>query len=500
MLPFPLPALPRSLRLAALAALVAIGAPSASAQTPEAKQKAVDRLRVDFFLDAELPGVYRSHAITRVLDRDDTQDSEAFLAPRFTIRAEARLPKSAEVVVEIENARLRANLFDDDTWGTRANRVVPGRADEFRALLEQAYLRVDNLFWDQLSVKIGLQDFALALRGPGDSFFADLQESEFALVSPVAEAVVPGSLYGMRPPAGTAPAAAGIFRDHAAAGGARVTWNVARKSLLFVDAFFFTTLEGSTLRADERFYGINADLLIPLTEERPSLVNVILAGIDNDRTGSQIWTAGLGLDFSPMTPENLDIYLEAYGQWGRYADTPDHGVHQRAFAGRIGAKVPLPLPLKPALEGSVWLLSGDHGNPGDRTNRDFVSYENINETLVVENALYGLDIDSNYFSPRLKATATAKVLNPDDLHFELLYAWFRFYREPDYAGGPVRRDPGRNLGHEIDLRVKFDFSEHASFSIFAGALLDSQWLAAQDAFNARTRRAFVGGVQIQVGF
>lgn len=500
MLPFPIRAFSRSLRLAALLALVALGAPLASGQTPEAKQKAADRLRIDFFLDAELPGAYRSRAITRVLDRDSSEDAEAFLAPRFTIRAEARLPKSAQVVVEIENARLRSDLFDSDTWGTRANRVVPGRADEFRALLEQAYLRVDNLFWDQLSVKIGLQDFALSLRGPGDSFFADLQDSEFALVSPVAEAVIPGSLYGMREPDGTTPAAAGIFRDRSDAGGARVTWNVAKKSLLFVDAFFFTTLEGGVRHADERFYGINADLLIPLTEERPSLVNVIFTGIENDRTGSHIWTAGLGLDFAPMTPENLDIYLELYGQWGRYADTPDHGIHQRAFAGRVGAKIPLPLPLKPTLEGSVWLLSGDRGSSDGHTNHDFVSYENINEALVVEDALYGLDIDSNYFSPRLKATATAKVLNPDDLHFELLYAWFRFYREPDHGGGPARRNPGRNLGHEVDLRVKFDFSEHASFSIFAGALLDSQWLAARDAFNARTRRAFVGGVQVNVGF
>ncbi|KAF0247092.1 MAG: hypothetical protein FD180_31 [Planctomycetota bacterium] len=483
-----------------LIALATLVASDAFAQSPEAAKEAEDRLRIDFFIDAELSGAYRSHAITRILDRDNNTDSEAFLAPRLTIRAEARLPKSAEVVVEIENARLRSNLFDSDTWGTDANRVIPGRADDFEALVEQAYIRVDNLFWNQLSVKIGLQDFALALRGPGDSFFADLQESEFALVSPVAESVTTGSLYGMRAPDGTTPATAGVFRDRADAGGARLTWNVAQKSLLFVDAFWFTTLEGGVRHADERFYGLNADFLIPITEDRPSLVNVMFSGIDNDRAGSQIWTGGLGLDFSPMAPVGLDIYLELYGQWGHYADTPAHGVHQRAFAGRAGVKLPLPLPLKPAIEGSVWLLSGDRGDPDDSTNRDFVSYENINEALVVEDALYGLDIDSNYFSPRLRATATAKLFNPDDLHIELLYAWFRFHREPARAGGPGRSDPARKIGHEIDLRARFEFSEHASFSIFAGALLDSPWLAARDAFYTRTRRAFIGGVQLNVGF
>lgn len=477
--------------------LAALTAAAAGAQTPEAKKAAEDRLRVDFFLDAELAAAYRSRAVTRVLDRDDDRDSEAFLSPRFTIRAEARLPKSAQVVVEIENARLRSDLYGSGTWGTDANRVVPGRADEFRALLEQAYVRVDNLFWDQLSVKIGLQDFALSLRGPGDSFFADLQESEFALASPVGESAGSGSLYAMRAPDGTTPAADGLFRDRADAGGARLTWNVGRKSLLFVDAFYFTTLEGGVRHADERFYGLNADLLIPLTEERPSLVNVILAGIENDRTGSQVWTAGLGVDFTPMTPDTLDIYLEVYGQWGHYADTPDHGVHHRAFAGRAGAKIPLPLPLKPALEPSFWILSGDRGGPDTHTNRDFVSYENINEALVVESALYGLDLDSNYISPRLKATATATLIDPDDLHLELLYAWFRFYREPTRAAG---RDPGRHIGHEIDLRAKFDFSEHASFSVFAGALLDSEWLASRDAYDTGTRRAFIVGAQLSVGF
>jgi hypothetical protein len=482
--------------LALVAALSALAAGSAVAQSPESNKEAADRLRIDFFMDAEVPGVYRSHAVNRVLDRDNDQDSEAFLAPRFTIRAEARLPKSAQVVVELENARLRANLFDSDTWGSDANRTIPGRADDFEALLEQAYIRVDNLFWKQLSVKIGLQDFALSLRGPGDSFFADLQESEFALVSPVAESVASGSLYGMQAPGGTTPATAGVFRDRADAGGARLTWNVAQKSLLFVDAFYFTTLEGGVRHADERFYGVNADLLIPITEERPSLVNVLFAGIENDRTGSQIWTVGLGLDVSPTT-DALDIYLEAYTQWGHYADSPLHGVHHRAFAGRAGAKIPLPLPLKPTIDGSVWVLSGDRGDPDDHTNRDFVSYENINEALVVESALYGLDIDSNYWSPRIRASVTAKIFNPDDFHLELLYAWFRFYREPTRAGG---RDPGRNIGHEVDLRAKLDFSEHASFSLFAGALLDSQWLASKDAYDTGTRRAFVVGAQVNVGF
>lgn len=490
----------RAPRFLASIAFATLCASVSSAQTPEKTKEAADRLRIDFFLDAELSGAYRSHAITRILDRDNHRDSEAFLAPRFTIRAEARLPKSAEVVIEIENARLRSNLFDSDTWGTDANRTIPGRTDDFQALLEQAYVRVDNLFWNQLSVKIGLQDFALSLRGPGDSFFADLQESEFALVSPVAESVATGSLYGMAAPDGTTPATAGIFRDCADAGGIRLTWNVAQKSLLFLDAFWFTTLEGGVRHADERFYGVNADLLIPLTEDRPSIVNVILAGIENDRTGSQIWTAGFGLDFSPMSPENLDVYLEAYGQWGHYADSADHGFHHRAFAGRAGIKVPFPLPLKPTLDASVWILSGDRGDPDGHTNGDFVSYENINEALVVESALYGLDIDSNYFSPRLRAGATAKILNPDDLHIELLYAWFRFYREPTRAGGPGRPEPGKKIGHEIDLRVRFEFSEHASFSLFAGALLDSPWLASNDAFHTRMRRAFVGGVQLNVGF
>jgi hypothetical protein len=479
--------------------VLALAALASAEEAP--KEKPDGKPAIDVQIEADLPGAYRSSGITRVLDRDPDQDSEFFLSPRATVRAVARLPKTVDVVVEIENARLRAGLFDTSTWGTEANRTIPDGGNDFEALLEQAYVRVGALGWRELSLKIGLQDFALSLRRPGDAFFADLQESEFALVSPVAETVVSGSLYGAAPPAGTSPASAGVFRDRADAGGARLTWDAGARALLFVDAFYFTTLEGGVDHADERFYGLNADLLVPIVLERPSLVNLLAAGIENDKTGSRIWTAGLGLDVVLPAPDGLSLFLEAYWQSGRYAEPAGRRIRQSAWAGRLGARLPLgAIPLKPVLEASFWLLTGDRGDPADHVNRDFVSYENIDDALVVEDDLYGLDIDSNYFSPRLRLTGTAKLFNEDDFKIQLLYAYFRFYREIEKAGGAAELDPGRRLGHEVDLRLSLDLNEYASIAVFAGALLDSQWLASDDAFGTGRRHAFVGGVAVSVSF
>jgi hypothetical protein len=465
-----------------------------------AQEKPADKPRVDFEIEAEIPGVWRSDAVSRILDRDRGEDSEAFLAPRLTVRATATLPKAVTAVLEIENARLKADLYDEDTWGARANLRLGG-GDDVDAYLEQAFVRVNGLFFRDLSVKAGLQDFQLALRGPGDAFFADLQESEFALVSPVTENVVAGSMYGAAPPDGAAPAGAGQLRDTCDAGGLRLTWNAFHRSMLFVDVFYFTTLEGGVRHADERFYGVNLDLLLPFNEESPGLVNVLLAGIENDRTGSQIWTAGLGVDFRPFAPAGLSVYAEAYWQSGRYAEPDDHRIRQSAWAGRAGARLPFDsLPFHPALDASFWVLTGDRGDPTDHVNRDFVSYENIDEALVVEDDLYGLDIDSNYFSPRLRLSGSAKILADRDLRFEVMYAYFRLWREPEKAGGTAELDPGRRLGHEVDVRVAWDINEHASISLFGGALLDSQWLASDDAYGTRRREAYVAGLAVTVGF
>jgi len=480
-----------------VALLLALAASPAAAQGDE--KKADLKPSISISVEAEIPGAYRSRAITRVLDRDAEQGGEFFLAPEIAIRAVARLPKGVEVVTRIRNARLEADLHDSDTWGTDANRTVPGRSDA-AASLDLAYLRINSLFWKELSLKAGLQDFSLSLRGPGDAFFAAPRRSEPALMSPVTESAAGGSLYGGAAPDGTTPATSGLFRDESAAAGLRVTWNAFSRSLLFVDAFWFTVLEGGVRHADERFYGVNADLLLPVVQDRPSLVNVLFAGIENDRTGSQIWTAGIGLDIVPAAPEGLDVWAEFYWQFGRYAEPSSHLVRQSAFAGRAGVKIPLDfLPGKPTVEPSFWIITGDDGNPARHLNRDFVSYENINEALIVEDALYGLDIDSNTISGRIRATARARILSNDDLRFDFLYAYFLLYREPDRAGG-AKTDPGRRLGHEIDLRVTFDVTEQLSFSVFAGALLDSQWLAASGAYDTHSRNAFLGGLQVSVGF
>ncbi|MBI2921335.1 MAG: hypothetical protein HYY18_09660 [Planctomycetes bacterium] len=472
----------------------------ASSLFAEEAPKPADKPSLSIELETSLSAAARSDAVTRVLDRDPDEDSEGFLVPDLRIVATARLPKNVQVAAAIGTRPLSADLFDTDTWGTEANRDL-GDGDDADAHLVLAYVRIGELFLRELSLKAGLQDFALSLRGPRDAFFADLRNSEYALVSPVTESVVQGSLYGAAPPEGTDPATAGLFRDTARAGGFRLTWNAFRKSLAFVDVFYFTMLEGGVQHRDERFYGVNIDLLLPITEDAPSLVNLLFAGIQNDDTGTLIWTTGLGIDFRPAKPMGLSIYLEAYWQTGLYAEPADHRIRQDAWAGRIGARLPFAsLPFKPALDASFWFLTGDRGDPSDHVNRDFVSYENIDDALVVEDDVFGLDIDSNYFAPKLRLSGETKLLKDGDLRLELFYAYFRLWREPEKAGGATELDPGRRLGHELDLRVSWDVNEQATISIFGGALLDSQWLASKDAYGTGRREAYVGGVELRVAF
>ena len=117
-------------------------------------------------------------------------------------------------------------------------------------------------------------------------------------------------------------------------------------------------------------------------------------------------------------------------------------------------------------------VSGDR-DAADSSNQNFVSLENNNRTVVVENGYYGYDIDTNYRGPRFTLG-----FHLDKFQFEILYAYFELVRNSAnrYSGNGTGGNDSNKLGDELDFTFAYEYSEALKFGYQSGFLFDSHAL------------------------
>jgi hypothetical protein len=199
-----------------------------------------------------------------------------------------------------------------------------------------------------------------------------------------------------------------------------------------------------------------------------------------------VWTIGLGVDYFW---NNFEFYGELYFQFGNWWDETDlpammpwmdadeDTIDQSAWAGYLGAKYTFAdVTAKPWIDLSFTYISGDEGDVSDSSpeNGDFMSYENNNATMIVEDSLLGLDIDSNYWKIMLDLGASFKLHEENDFVINLTWAWFQLIDEPNRLGLPEPTaatvagndtwDINDDLGHEIDLKFSWAYSKQCTFT------------------------------------
>ena len=96
-------------------------------------------------------------------------------------------------------------------------------------------------------------------------------------------------------------------------------------------------------------------------------------------------------------------------------------------------------------------VSGDDDATDDE-NQNFVSLEDNNRTLIVENGYYGYDIDTNYRGFRVALGA-----NIAEFKVEALYAYFELQ---DNSGHRMSGGTGSSakIGDEIDFSIWYEYS------------------------------------------
>lgn len=121
----------------------------------------------------------------------------------------------------------------------------------------------------------------------------------------------------------------------------------------------------------------------------PFLFSDLPSGKDN------IFTIGTGGSLGGLL-EGLELSPETYFQFGEQAAAVD----QRAWAQQLGGKYVLPNNENHIGFGlNFRYVSGDDG-AGGSDNRSFLSYENVEPLLILENQTFGLDQDPNYWAIR----------------------------------------------------------------------------------------------------
>ena len=327
-----------------------------------------------------------------------------------------------------------------------------------------------DLLSPAVKIRVGTQNHAFKIRGEdSEAFFFDPRNSES-----FANNTYNGS------PLGTGAAADVSGQDYLQPAGVTLTYV---RDKLEVNVIAWTAIEGGRAAADEANLG--ADFYYKLSENTRIGGILMLTGFGahdplglggSASTGSvsstQVITIGGGL-VTGMMP-NLDIYGEIYLQMG------DAGRAITATSGAAGtvldaggmallAGADYKLSDRTTLGGSITIISGDDGNDSDMNN--FLTYENVNDLLILEDQRFGADIDTNltlikgYISYKLRPNLTFKGM------FGLATA-----SEAIRGGVPTGTDNA--LGMEIDAKLSYVYSPAVNFTGRIGFLTGSDVLDA----------------------
>jgi hypothetical protein len=406
------------------------------------------------------------------------QSSATFSDPTITLNLAVWLAKQVEATLTLKTPEY---MFDDlgspatvvSTPGGGAT-VYPSRLLE----VDQAFVNIKEFGFKELSFKLGIQDIIFDLRENGNPFFLAIGRSEDPFLSTL------GGLAPFQQPGSGIPELNGPgLASSVEAGGVRLTYAKKGEDMQFRgDAIFATTVETRQVDADREVIALVGTISVPHEKDCKAKIMATLASISQN-PASRIWTFGLGTTFKAT--DSLEFFVEGYGQGGMFwknfnpgVDPPNistqtKDIHQQAFGGYTGfLYTAKESDWKWHLGAEWWWLSGDP-NRADRKQQCFISYEDVDDTIILEENNYGYDLDTDYSAIKLRAG-----FKPGrDWDLDLLYGTFETARavkptNPAFKGYD-------KIGDELDIQVKWDYTEDISFRAGLGLLWNTKFFKQQ---------------------
>lgn len=393
------------------------------------------------------------------------------------------VPRQTSAALATGQARLRLDVAyrkisavieigTDNVDAGRFEGVGPDTTSDAPVSIQQAFLRVRDLLVEDVSLYLGIRDLRATGRFWGEPFFLDVTHSESAFDRFVGsgralrnfvfrDSLEPVGALLRYDPMGPVRAEAFAYKISNGIGGSRpIGGDRVDEDLLgiYVDGFAHPEYtKGFLVFTDFRGGG---------DPTRPPAFNQIV------RRGSDVFTAGGGVDLFFGEGKPIEVFGEGYGQFGRLT----RGVEKRAYAFRAGTRLMTVLEGHSwFVEGIVWEASGDR-NPADDHDDTFQSYENEQALAILQSQDYGLDIDTNYRGFRLTGGLLGLAIDKAGaLDLSIDFGGARFvHRVRDDAGA---RFLPHELGYEIDLDVRWAYAPELSFFLTVATLFDSSVLS-----------------------
>jgi len=392
------------------------------------------------------------------------QSSSTFSDPTITLNFDIWLANHVNAFLSLKTPEY---LIDD--LGSPAIAVGPINMPRRMLEVDQAYVHIDEFGYEELSLRLGVQDIVYDMLENGNPFFLAIGESEDAFTN---NFQVPGNGWlELNGPA---------LASSVEAGGIKATYSKKGKRLEFKgDMIIATTVETRQVDQDRDLFALVGTISVPNAKDYKAKIIMTLAGMSQNPS-SRIWTLGFGSHVKAT--KSMDIFAEAYGQAGTYwnnynpvtdpanISTQAKDILQQGFGGYGGFKYTAEKSgWKPYFGLEWWWLSGDPDRT-DRKQQNFISYEDVDDTIILEENNYGYDLDTNYSAIKLRTG-----FKPGrDWEFNMLYGNFRTGRKVK-ANSALGYKGYEKIGDELDLQVKWDYTEDITFRAGAGFLWNTSY-------------------------
>lgn len=356
--------------------------------------------------------------------------------------------------------------------------------------IREVYVELASLFPDvfgeeALKLKIGVQDVMWKLRDNVDygSFFMDVSNSG----DPFWPGMIPGGALATRADWGVWDTTSRVtnpgyfeFSDPGLAsskefGGCRFTYDQVKKTGVKLDLLFGVTRETRQLNEDKSLEAAVFSYKFPKDQGK---ILTYLTMFSNNPS-SRVWSLGAG--FHMYADNSVEVFTEMVGQAGRfledYTDTGDQpnnlgalgrDIEQLAFGGYWGFRYTNYALMGLYIEASYWYLSGDDDQTNARQ-QNFLSYENVDDTMIIEDDNYGLDVDTNYQACKVRTGWV--VSQKRKMYIDFLYGYFQRSRDDAI---------GDRIGQEVDVKFKWNYTESCSFMLGGAEAWGFQYIPGYD--------------------
>lgn len=426
--------------------VLALAAGAAAQEKPVTTTKEMtDTVKVTVSGSVVLDYVWRGKEIAAFkapFSDEDTNSFEGELSVRFTVD----LSDKVSAVVELGRERV------DDIGGIGGGQVLPFLGNDqtiFQSVvIRELHLNIAEFLDPALRLQVGIPTWSFDVRGRGSSFAFDPRHSQ-KLARNVSNVEDNSLTLGGR----------GVADELDPIGG----WLHYERHALSVDVVLLPmVVEGGEPQQDEALYAV--DFFYNL-DDKGSRVGAILAlstfgDIPPLVSGSDtsVFTLGGGATLRNLVP-NLELYGEIYFQFGNAGTVGGDSLDAGGFAFQLGAQYQLEGEMAPWLGVNLTWISGDGDtSPTDDEVGNFLSYENVNDLLILEDMYFGYDWDANYFAIKLSGGLALSVGGgKNNLELSAILGITRTVEDVQFTSGGED-----GLGNEIDVKARWILTKQAS--------------------------------------